>query len=355
MIVDHLNHIPAGAVRSFLCSDMREVLSDLESSTLHPSVDFKIVVRHWDILPDQQGMVDDVLRSLAEISLRLWPSWYNQDNVFHASSETALEDKILNLFQIKDLSATQPDLSLPWIKAAVSLCEAGKLPIVNQFSRVLQLSQLAIAIQPQNLVLILAVDDPNPQPYRQLGFARAAAWLATNTRTRVAVLLPADLAHPAELDSILYGAVSVPSLPQSDHRAPEVSTPLESKLTIWPIRGKPHPFSPGEQQLAKKLASDVELGGLFQFNQTVRTVHHQHYLVDLVWAEGQVVVEVDGYRHHGSRFSFRGDRHRDYELLISGYLVLRLPHEDVINDIEIAVEKIRDVVRFRRSQAKSST
>jgi very-short-patch-repair endonuclease len=50
--------------------------------------------------------------------------------------------------------------------------------------------------------------------------------------------------------------------------------------------------------------------------------------------------------------NYRGDRHRDYELLISGYVVLRLPHEQVLEDPAIAVEKIRDVVRFRRARSE---
>jgi very-short-patch-repair endonuclease len=74
------------------------------------------------------------------------------------------------------------------------------------------------------------------------------------------------------------------------------------------------------------------------------------YLVDMLWPEGKVVIEVDGYRYHGNRFAFSEDRHRDYELLLSGYLVLRLPHDEVIADVAIALEKIRDVVRFRRKE-----
>jgi very-short-patch-repair endonuclease len=72
--------------------------------------------------------------------------------------------------------------------------------------------------------------------------------------------------------------------------------------------------------------------------------------VDLLWLKGKVVVEIDGYRHHGNSFAFVEDRHRDYELLISGYIVLRLSHDEVVSDVEIAVEKIRDVVKFRHSQ-----
>jgi very-short-patch-repair endonuclease len=67
-----------------------------------------------------------------------------------------------------------------------------------------------------------------------------------------------------------------------------------------------------------------------------------------------VIVEVDGYEHHSNRFAFSNDRRRDYELTVSDYLVLRLPHDEVIQDVGIAIEKIRDLVQFRRSKGGQS-
>ena len=61
-----------------------------------------------------------------------------------------------------------------------------------------------------------------------------------------------------------------------------------------------------------------------------------------------LVVELDGYGSHGNRAAFMYDRHRDYELALSGYTVLRLANDEIAQDIEKAVEKIRDLVRMRR-------
>jgi very-short-patch-repair endonuclease len=61
-----------------------------------------------------------------------------------------------------------------------------------------------------------------------------------------------------------------------------------------------------------------------------------------------LVVEVDGYYWHSSPSAFSRDRQRDFELAVAGHLVLRLPHDEVIADVENAVEKIRTLVRFRR-------
>jgi very-short-patch-repair endonuclease len=132
---------------------------------------------------------------------------------------------------------------------------------------------------------------------------------------------------------------------QGWNRLPDQSSIVQDTLTVLA-----HSRSPGEQRLADRLSRDDELASLFLCNPSVRTVRGSLYLVDLLWLAGKVIVEIDGYKHHSSFEAFSDDRNRDYELLISGYVVLRLPHDEVIGDIEIAIEKIRDVVRFRRNQ-----
>ncbi len=47
---------------------------------------------------------------------------------------------------------------------------------------------------------------------------------------------------------------------------------------------------------------------------------------------------------------FGNDRHRDFELLTAGYLVLRLTNEQVAADLPLAIEKIRAVVQLRRQR-----
>ena len=101
--------------------------------------------------------------------------------------------------------------------------------------------------------------------------------------------------------------------------------------------------------LAKRLEEDEMLAGLFRFNIRVATRNGNQYLVDLVWTEGKIIIEVDGYEFHSDRGTFSGDRRRDYELIISGYLVIRLPQDEVVEDVGLAVEKIRDVVLFRQA------
>jgi very-short-patch-repair endonuclease len=103
-----------------------------------------------------------------------------------------------------------------------------------------------------------------------------------------------------------------------------------------------------EQRLSKMIESDIELTSKFVFNARIDDVSLKSPKVDLLWAEGRLVVELDGPEHRGRR-AYRDDRHRDYELLCSGYVVVRIPNEEIIEDFAKALEKIRSVVRLRRS------
>jgi very-short-patch-repair endonuclease len=68
-----------------------------------------------------------------------------------------------------------------------------------------------------------------------------------------------------------------------------------------------------------------------------------------VWRDGKVVVELDGAEHERDP-NYGADRHRDYALLVEGYLVLRLTNVEVALDLERAIEKVRRVVSLRRAK-----
>jgi very-short-patch-repair endonuclease len=178
--------------------------------------------------------------------------------------------------------------------------------------------------------------------------------IAQHSRTAVVVLFPELPPFDSAFDRILYGARRVIAdveagtpIPQ-----PEAAATVGPEAWLAPWRGAPHPLSEIERRLAAMLHEDVELASLFRFNWYVDTVRGSRPKVDLVWTDGRLVVELDGYPDHTTRRAFIGDRHRDYELALSGYTVLRLANDEVVRDFGRAVEKIRDLVRLRRSQMR---
>jgi very-short-patch-repair endonuclease len=53
------------------------------------------------------------------------------------------------------------------------------------------------------------------------------------------------------------------------------------------------------------------------------------YEVDFLWRDRGLVVEVDGFRHHGGRAAFESDRARDARLQSLGYRVLRFTYRQL--------------------------
>lgn len=48
------------------------------------------------------------------------------------------------------------------------------------------------------------------------------------------------------------------------------------------------------------------------------------FVVDVVWPEQRLIVEVDGYAYHRDRAAFERDRRRDQVLIAAGYRVIRI-------------------------------
>jgi len=338
----------AGQVRTIICEDIGGSVGALTEDSLRAESNRRTVMVDFSVIPMLEPLLNRILSSVAEIGLSLWPDWYGGAlSTAHVVSDPFSEEIALSLV-VNSLAGSRQEVSITWLKVAARMCNRQRPPLPSGYSRAVNIRQLALAIQPDDLLVALVCEDGSPLPENLHGLARAAEWCAKETKARVAVLVSEDLAHRMELDTILYNPIRwAPSGPSQ----PDERTTEESKHIVWPIHGKPHPFSPGEQELGRRLERDEELRDLFHFNRTVKTVEESLFLVDLVWPEGKVVVEVDGYKYHSNKFAFNADRRRDYELLLSGYLVLRLPHDEVIKDGELALEKIRSVVKFRREQS----
>lgn len=299
-------------------------------------------------IPENAALTDQLLGQLAQAASLLWPDWYENCS--------ALDRPAVFAENADQICRHHPEVNRHWLGAAASACHKGRIPVLSQFSATIQVRQLRLALSDQQLLVAVFLADSEPSAERLLGLSRAVEWLAREAKASVLVVLPAALSRRPELDAINFSAqfwptehpedeLSAPSASE-EGRSPQPSE--ERKQLVCPIVGRPHPGSPGEQRLAKQLAIDDELRDLFQFNQRVTTVLDSRFIVDLLWREGRIVVEVDGYGWHSSRSMFNSDRQRDYELTISNYLVLRLPHDFVVQDPALACERIREFVQFRR-------
>jgi len=65
------------------------------------------------------------------------------------------------------------------------------------------------------------------------------------------------------------------------------------------------------------------------------------YVVDFLWAEANLVVEVDGRGSHATRRAFQEDRDRDGRLAVAGYSVLRFTWWDVTRRPAVVANRVR--------------
>lgn len=67
-----------------------------------------------------------------------------------------------------------------------------------------------------------------------------------------------------------------------------------------------------------------------------------NYIADFFCKELKLIIEVDGYSHN---FKYDKDIERDQRLYSLGYTVLRIPDEDVFNDILNVEREIRAKIK----------
>ena len=75
-----------------------------------------------------------------------------------------------------------------------------------------------------------------------------------------------------------------------------------------------------------------ELCAQAQLPQPLVNARLHGFLVDFLWPEATLVVEVDGYGTHGTRHAFENDRRRDQIHAAAGYVVVRVTWQQLQND-----------------------
>jgi very-short-patch-repair endonuclease len=291
------------------------------------------------------ALVEQITGFLAETARRLWPLWFT-DVSFAACADDTLGRMAAEVIA-RRAADDIPGLLRPWVEPAARRALAGRLPRVDGTPPATEIAQLARAISRTGLVLVV---DATAASAHGEALVRALEWTAQAAQSPVVALFREPPANTPPLDRLLYGARTVAI--ERDVGWPDGTVEDEAAPGPWlaPIRGMPHPLSDIEQRLAKMLDADRELAPLFCFNRTIETVRGSAPRVDLVWLDGRLVVELDGYPDHGTRTAFTRDRHRDYELTLSGYTVLRLANDEIVQDFGKAIDKIRDMVKLCRSR-----
>ena len=255
--------------------------------------------------------IDRILDDLADLAAALWPDW-----------------------QAAESSMLLPRLRPEWLRAAIRFASKGRRPRFSRLACEIEFVHL-LSVLP-GLVLLAEVDWQRSE--RAAPIIAALDWCRRHGAA-VVVLLGQKPAPEAPWDLLLYDAFIAEPLP---------TEPAASRL-ILPSSDIASGGSATERRMREALQAAPDLAGLFEAEVTLQLGPlGPTPRVDLLWRVGKVVVELDGPEHERDP-NYGADRHRDYELLVAGYLVLRLTNTEVQLDLGRSLEKVRRVVNLRRA------
>lgn len=69
------------------------------------------------------------------------------------------------------------------------------------------------------------------------------------------------------------------------------------------------------------------------------------FLVDFLWRDRRLAVEVDGFETHGTRSAFEADRARDTQLKLLGHDVVRFTWRQIVGDPSAVASTLRALLR----------
>lgn len=357
----------AGRVLTVFCNDVSLARLQLRSFAEEQERVPTLVALEWEFAPSLTRELDEIRDALADAALALWPSWFvTAEDRFRRRRRT--EASVDGAVEVGTRATV--GVSASWVRSVWQQCAKGRLPIFPGMATSEQVHQLALALDPSRLVFAISVRQESASPSRIRGLAKAAEWLASETKARTFLLAPQSWQASGELDHVNYdavlwdpeetffakaeGVVSVPVLPpaSSPSEPPVASDVLDRfQVNVGPIVGKPHPGSEVEQALFARIMKDRELAPLFEFNQRLKAFGNKHFIVDLVWRAGGLIVELDGTSHHSQMAQIK-DKERDYRLLMSGYVTLRIPNAEMYVDDGRVLTKIRNVVKRLKKHSK---
>jgi very-short-patch-repair endonuclease len=124
-----------------------------------------------------------------------------------------------------------------------------------------------------------------------------------------------------------------------------------------------HPKRRGARALAKLLAAETaELATGSEAEALCLTIMRKHglepdeaqarigrYRVDFLFRAERLVVEVDGYRYHGTRHRFVRDRRRTAAIVAKGYVIFPVSWHDLVDASAVTMRALADALAVRRS------
>jgi very-short-patch-repair endonuclease len=79
------------------------------------------------------------------------------------------------------------------------------------------------------------------------------------------------------------------------------------------------------------------------------------YTVDALWRQHRLVVELDSYGYHGTRWSFESDHERDLALSSAGFVVMRFTRDQIVDHPELVLVRLAQRLSAAEAQLGRSS
>jgi len=355
-----LRSVRGGSPTSVFTDDVEDtqgMLEELMTSEREPA---RVVTVSWLRVPLLGNELELLVSALAEATLQLYPQLYGvtqspSERWAEADVETAAHEITRRVTGVIGTACRE----------ILKACRKRKRPMVRGLSNTEHVRQLALAIEPERLAILIAVRDTEAHAASLRALAQGAEWLASTTRARVVLVLPKTLHGALELDHVTYaaclfsplgnvgGSVDEQVNPAGPKSLPTGKGPRrqasEPNVTVSPVLGKPHPRSEAERELYDRICADAQLRQVFAFNQRVETRFDSTPIVDLLSLQHKLVIEIDGDDHR-RLLKWANDRKRDVELFLSGYRVMRFTTWNLLENTDLVLSRIREDVTLLQGQ-----
>ena len=161
---------------------------------------------------------------------------------------------------------------------------------------------------------------------------------------RIAELdIPTPPASRRALEQLTADGVPDEVLVRYGEAAREVATTEHSPEAVDRAR------SSAERFLYALLEAMPDTRGLFELNARAGfLLRGRSVEVDFLSRRLRLAIEVDGYHHFRDESGYRRDRRKDLALQRHGYWVLRFLARDVVADLELIRDTLREVIPLRR-------
>ncbi|HYP88948.1 MAG TPA: hypothetical protein VEQ59_12355, partial [Polyangiaceae bacterium] len=272
-----LRALSVGRASCVFAEDVADTLSVLRDAAADAAEPLRAVSLTWPEVPALANELGLLVSALAAAVPSFTPELYGrkQEQTLTKWTHSAIESEARAIVQ------SLPDVQGTCCRKILAAAAKLEAPALAKLAHAEQARQLALAIEPQRLLVLIAVlSAPDArEPLKSL--AQGAEWLAGNARCRVALVLPKQLFGRDELDHVTYEACSLveEAAPRS-HRA-ESTKPSATggmgphgrvpHIELSPIEGRPA-NSEAERLLYELITADPKLRPLFGYNLRVETV-----------------------------------------------------------------------------------